>query len=74
MLRDLLEESPRRYVPSYLVGLIFEALGELDRAFEWLDRACEERSHWLVFLDVEPRFDSLRTDSRFEALRRRVGV
>ena len=74
MLRDLLEESQRRCVPSYLVGLTFEALGERDRAFEWLDRACEELSHWLVFLDVESRFDSLRTDPGFEALRRRVGL
>jgi hypothetical protein len=37
-------------------------LGERDAAFEWLEKACEERDVWLVWLKREPRFDLLRSD------------
>lgn len=50
------------------------ALGEKDRAFEILEKAYEERSGQLVFLKVEPSFDSLRDDSRFEGLLQRMGL
>ena len=42
------------------------------QAFEWLDRAHEERSGWLTYLKVEPRLDALRSDSRFDDLLHRV--
>ena len=47
-------------------------LGDLDQAFAWLDKAYDERSHWLLYLNVEPKFDLLRPDPRFAALRRRL--
>ncbi len=50
------------------------ALGEREPAWEWLERAVTQRAHWLVFLDVEPRFDGFRGDPRFAALRRSVGI
>ena len=44
-------------------------MGEVDEAMVWLDRALvEERSGWLVYLAMEPRFDGLREDARFRAL------
>jgi hypothetical protein len=45
-----------------------------DEAFAWFDRACDERSSYMIYLDVEPSLDHLRGDPRFEALVRRVGV
>lgn len=49
-------------------------LGERDQAFEFLNKAVEERK-WLIYnLNVEPAFDSLRDDPRFEELVRRVGL
>jgi hypothetical protein len=48
------------------------ALGETDRAFEWLDRAVEERSSDLVYLKVDPKLDRLRADPRFGKLLRMV--
>src|SRR5262249_11650206 len=69
-----LAQSGKRYVPAHLVAFVLDALGETSQAWEWMGRAAEERSPWMVFLDVEPRFDGFRSDPRFEALRRRVGV
>jgi hypothetical protein len=48
------------------------ALGEADRAFEWLDQAIEDRRGWLAYLKVEPSLDPLRGDSRFGRLMERM--
>jgi adenylate cyclase len=72
ILEDLLERSRTQYLPSYWIALVYIGLGETDRALEWLERAYEERSSWLVWAKVEPRFDGLRSDPRFVSLLRRM--
>src|SRR5262245_49826316 len=67
-------EASTRYAPADEVALIHAELGERDRAFEMLERAYEARSHGLVYLGVEARFDGLREDARFRELFRRVGL
>lgn len=74
VLADLESKSPPRFVEPLEVAIVYEALGERDTAFAWLDRALKARSHWLVALAVEPRFESLRDDPRYEALVKKVGV
>ncbi len=59
---------------AVLIAMAHAAVGERDHAFEWLDRAVGRRDGWLVFLRVDPRFDPLHDDPRFEALCQRVGV
>jgi TolB-like protein/Tfp pilus assembly protein PilF len=63
-----------RYVPAIHRATVHAGLGNRDRAFESLNRAYEERSPELVFLSVEPVFDSLRADPLFADLVRRVGL
>ncbi|MCI4320165.1 MAG: tetratricopeptide repeat protein [Thermoplasmata archaeon] len=72
ILADLLERSRARYLPSYWIALIFTGLGDVDQAMAWLERAYEERSSWLVWINVEPRFDRLRPDPRFGSLLQRM--
>ena len=50
------------------------ALGDKDRAFQWLDRCYEERSPWLGWLKTDPALDPLRSDPRFADLLRRIGL
>jgi serine/threonine protein kinase/Tfp pilus assembly protein PilF len=69
---DLQELSKIRYVPAYDIAVIHASLSQQDEAFEWLERAYQERSGWLAYLNVEPRLDGLRSDSRFTDLLRRV--
>jgi tetratricopeptide (TPR) repeat protein len=52
----------------------YAALGEFDTAFEYLDRACQQRDVWVSFLDVDPRLDSLRADPRFGRLREQLNL
>ena len=56
------------------IAMIYMALGEKDKAFEWLEKAFEERAWQLGFLKVEPIFDPLRDDLRFNELMRRVNL
>jgi tetratricopeptide (TPR) repeat protein len=74
VMDELEELSKQRYVSSYHIALIYTGLGEKDRAFEWLEKAYEERSDLLVYLKVEPRVDRLRSDPRFTRLLRRMGL
>jgi tetratricopeptide (TPR) repeat protein len=73
-LRRLDSLSRTQYVTSYAVALIHTALGQTDSAFAWLDRAVEERTHWLVWLNRDLRWQPLRGDPRFASLVRRVGL
>ena len=68
VLRRVRRVAEARHVAAYEIGVIHAALGERDQAFDWLDRAYEERSAWLPYLRVEPRLDPLRGDERFTAL------
>jgi TolB-like protein/tetratricopeptide (TPR) repeat protein/tRNA A-37 threonylcarbamoyl transferase component Bud32 len=73
-LRRLDSLSKTQYVTAYAVALIHTALGQRDSAFAWLDRAVEERTHWLVWLNRDLRWKPLRGDPRFPSLVRRVGL
>ena len=68
ILEKLMDRSKRQYVPSYWIAMIHIGLGDKDQAFTWLGRAFQERSSWLAWAKVEPRFDSLRTDPQFISL------
>jgi serine/threonine protein kinase/TolB-like protein len=72
LAEELQQLSRTRYVSAYHVALIYAGLREKERAFEWLDRAVEERAEWLSYLSVDPRLDPLRSDSRFSELKRRL--
>ncbi len=72
ILAKLLDRSKHQYVPSYWIALLFVGQGDKEQAFAWLERAFHERSSWLVWSKVEPRFDVLRSDSRFKALLARM--
>jgi TolB-like protein/Flp pilus assembly protein TadD len=66
------EASKYAYVSSIHFGVLHAQLGENDRAFEWLEKAFEERQPWLGQLQFDPQFEPLRSDPRFADLVRRV--
>ena len=73
LLDELKSQSSTRYVASYWSALIHAGLAEPDEAFAWLAKAYQERSWWIVWIKTDPRLDTLRADSRFTDLMRRVG-
>lgn len=72
VVAELERESKQRYVPALYLAGIYTGLGEKDRAFDWLWRAVEERSTYVIHLKIEPVFDPLRDDPRFRALLQRM--
>ncbi|MFY9552881.1 MAG: protein kinase [Thermoanaerobaculia bacterium] len=72
-IAELEAMAAHRYVAPPYIAVIFILLGEKDRAFEWLERSCEDHSYDLVYLNVDPLFDSLRNDPRFPDLLRKAG-
>ena len=72
VLDELKESSKQHYVPAFSFGLIYMGLGDKDRAFEWLNKTFDENPYRIAFINVNPRFGTLRSDSRFDALLRRM--
>ena len=68
------EQAKRRHIAIYRFAPLHAALGEIDQAFECLEKACQQREGPLVFLGIDPRLDPLRDDPRFDELLRRIGL
>ena len=69
-----IERSKGQYVPASTIAQYYASLGEREHAFEWLEKAYQERAGVLVWLKVDPRWDGIRSDPRFADLIRRVGL
>jgi serine/threonine-protein kinase len=74
LLAALTERSSQTYVQPVGIALLHAALGEKDRAFEWLEKAYADRSVSLVYLKVDPAFAPLRSDAHFQDLLKRLGL
>ncbi len=74
IFRTLETAAKTKYVAAYSFALICVGLGRSDEAFNWLDKAFDERSPALPFINVNPRFATLRNDPRFHKLLRRIGL
>jgi len=56
------------------IASILTHVGEREEAIDWLERAFGERDSWLVYLNVEPAFDGLRGEVRFQDLLKKIGI
>jgi TolB-like protein/Tfp pilus assembly protein PilF len=74
LLAELMEQSKQKYLSPYNVALIHSALEEKDEAFQFLEIAYENRAEWMIYLSVDPRLDTLRSDPRFEHILRKTGL
>jgi serine/threonine protein kinase/Tfp pilus assembly protein PilF len=72
VLAGVIDEAKEEPSP-YAVAALYTALGDRDRAFEWLEKLYQQRSYYVVFLKADPALDGLRGDPRFEELLRRIG-
>ncbi len=72
--KELKEMSARRYVPAVCRAIAWLGLGEREKAFEMLEQAYQERAGLWFLLRGDPVFDNLRTDPRFTALLKKIGL
>ncbi len=73
ILNHLRSQPGQSNISPFQLAMIYAGLGEKDRAFEWLEKAFEQRDNGLVELKVVPMLDSLRSDPRFRDFVQRVG-
>src|SRR5437763_5204331 len=72
MLRDLEEMAKRQYVSSTAFAMIYLGLGEKEKALDWLDKSYQDQESACWYLTVDPIYDSVRNEPRFQALVKKV--
>ena len=70
-LAGLQRRSQEHYVPPYALALVYAGLNEDARVFEWLNNALSCRDVHLIYLPVDPKWDSFRQEERFQDILRR---
>jgi Flp pilus assembly protein TadD len=74
VLKELKSLSSQRYVPGTSLAALCYAVGEKGEAFTWLEQAYEDRDLRLSQLKVEPKWDAMRSEPRFVAILKRIGL
>jgi tetratricopeptide (TPR) repeat protein len=74
ILAKVREMMVKAYVSPVFMALIHFRLGEIDRGFEWLDKAYADGDHWLDYIKIFPGFDNGRSDARYAELVRKLNL
>lgn len=73
-LDQLVENSPTRRFPPFMIATFYARLGRNDEAISWLEKGYEERDFRMTLLSVAFEFEALRSDPRYKELVRRMGL
>ena len=73
-INDSIRQSSHEYVSPFVIAQQYAVLGEKNSTMEWLEKAYQDRSVDLVTVNVDPDFDFLHSDPRFQDLLRRIGL
>jgi len=68
LLGELQERARTQYTPSWSLGAVYDGLGDLDKAFDWFEKAVDEREPLIFHVGVHPNYDRLRTHPRYKGL------
>jgi serine/threonine-protein kinase len=74
ILDELTKLAEQQYVAPHFFAGIHIGLGQLEKALDYLEKSYEERSHWVLYLHIDPSMDDLRGEVRFQELLRLVGL
>jgi TolB-like protein len=74
MISELQKQVQNTGIGRYEIALVYAGLGEKDEAFAWLEKSFAARDKGLTYLKIDPCLEPLRSESRFQALVRRVGL
>jgi TolB-like protein/DNA-binding winged helix-turn-helix (wHTH) protein/Tfp pilus assembly protein PilF len=72
--RVLVQQQNTYFRAPYIVARIHAVLGEHDQALQWLEKAMLQRDDFITHINVDPEFDSLRSDPRFQRMLQRIGL
>ena len=69
---EMKAQAKLRYVSPFSIALVYAQMGDKTQALAWLEKTYEERNYRLLFIRIDPRLDSLRSEPRFIGLMKRV--
>jgi adenylate cyclase len=73
-IKSSMVRSKDHYVDSFWIAELHARRGERDQAFQWVEKAYEQRSHNMAFIKTDPMLDSLHSDSRYQNLLSRMNL
>ena len=73
ILAELNAQSKKRYVSAYAIALVHAGLADKVQTFRFLNLGLQERTNWIVWTAVDPRWQPVRQDTRFQELLRKIG-
>jgi len=73
-LAELKQAAREQFVSPYAIANVYCGLGEKDRAFAWLEKAYEVQDETLGFMRFDFPMDPLRSDPRYAAMMKRLGL
>jgi serine/threonine protein kinase/Tfp pilus assembly protein PilF len=74
LLEELRTRAQKQYTPSWSFAVIYSGLGEMDNAFDWFEKAVDEREPLMLHIHVHPNYDPLHTHPRYHALLRKMNL
>ncbi|MDP9038345.1 MAG: winged helix-turn-helix domain-containing protein [Acidobacteriota bacterium] len=74
LLSNLKAQTARRYVSPFYMAYVYAGLDDRQQTLAWLEKSYEDRSNNTIFLNQVPQFDAMRSDPRFQTLRRKIGL
>ncbi len=74
ILQDLETSTAQQFVSPYCIAAIYAGLGKRDEVFQWLNKAVDRKSLWMIHLHFseDPRFKEFKTDKRYQDLLKRI--
>jgi hypothetical protein len=73
LIRQASAQRKVAYASAVWIAILYARRGDKDKALHWLEQAYRDRDDTLPSMKVEPAFDTLRSNPRFQAVLRRVG-
>jgi adenylate cyclase len=74
VLRKMMDEANASARRPYDVAHVATMKGHRSLALDWLEKSYQHHDYWMLYINVDPEYDTLRSDPRFQAIIHRLGV
>lgn len=74
VLHKMIEEAKAGARRPYDVAHLATMMGDRSLALDWLERSYQHHDYWMLYINVDPEYDALRSDPRFQAIIHRLGI
>ncbi len=74
VINELLEQAKQRYISPFWIAVLYFALDRKELFFEWLEKGYNEHDVLMIFLNVDPIFDPIQSDHRFQGMLKKMNL